>query len=455
MERIIKISTDYLVVGAGAMGLAFADEVINMSNGTGNDNTEILIVDRRAQPGGHWNDAYDFVRLHQPSFHYGVSSMNLGSGNKDLCSKFQLLAYFELALKKMVATGRVKFLGQCEFKDGNVRSLLDENVVYEIEVRRKTVDATYLNTSIPSTHPPKYKFEEGVMVVPINHLVKVSQSWEKFVIVGAGKTGIDAILYLLDMNVSADRIIWIMPNDSWLWNREYIYLESTMEYIKGILDDIQEADTLKDLLKKQESRGIFFRLDTTKWPTKYKCATVSPEEFEKLKEVKNIVRQGRVAEITKEKIIFQNGSSFPVDGRSLYVDCSSDGLAAKPACPIFQGKKIVLQSVSMCQQVFSASAIAALEMRMEDKDDKKNAILEPVPHPEHTNDYIRCVIVTDANQKRNSKDGVGFRWYRNNRLNIVYHLTTLQLFKLGYLDYMKPMADKLKRIQEKIEAGQN
>ena len=53
MERKIKISTDYLVVGAGAMGLAFADEVIQMSNGTGNDSTEILIVDRRAQPGGH------------------------------------------------------------------------------------------------------------------------------------------------------------------------------------------------------------------------------------------------------------------------------------------------------------------------------------------------------------------------------------------------------------------
>ena len=157
MERKIKISTDYLVVGAGAMGLAFADEVIPMSNGTGNDSTEILIVDRRAQPGGHWNDAYDFVKLHQPSFNYGVGSMNLGTGDKDLCSKFQILAYFQLALKKMVATGRVRFLGQCEFKDGNIKSLLDEDVVYEVKVRRKMVDATYLNTSIPSTHPPKYR----------------------------------------------------------------------------------------------------------------------------------------------------------------------------------------------------------------------------------------------------------------------------------------------------------
>ena len=36
------------------------------------------------------------------------------------------------------------------------------------------------------------------MVVPINHLVKVGQSWDKYVIVGAGKTEIDAVLYLLE-----------------------------------------------------------------------------------------------------------------------------------------------------------------------------------------------------------------------------------------------------------------
>ena len=35
-------------------------------------------LDRRHGPGGHWNDAYPFVRLHQPSAFYGVPSRNLG-----------------------------------------------------------------------------------------------------------------------------------------------------------------------------------------------------------------------------------------------------------------------------------------------------------------------------------------------------------------------------------------
>ena len=37
---------------------------------------------------------------------------------------------------------------------------------------------------------------------------------------GAGKTGIDAVLFLLNQNVEADKITWIIPNDPWLINRD-------------------------------------------------------------------------------------------------------------------------------------------------------------------------------------------------------------------------------------------
>ena len=68
---------DYLVIGAGLAGLAFTDALIDHSD------ARVLIVDRRHAPGGHWNDAYPFVRLHQPSAFYGVSSMNLGQDRID------------------------------------------------------------------------------------------------------------------------------------------------------------------------------------------------------------------------------------------------------------------------------------------------------------------------------------------------------------------------------------
>jgi cation diffusion facilitator CzcD-associated flavoprotein CzcO len=74
-ERSIR--ADYLIMGAGAAGMAFADSVLTESEAT------LVIVDRRDRPGGHWNDAYPYVRLHQPASFYGVNSSSLGSGAID------------------------------------------------------------------------------------------------------------------------------------------------------------------------------------------------------------------------------------------------------------------------------------------------------------------------------------------------------------------------------------
>ncbi|MBK5330908.1 MAG: NAD(P)-binding protein [Ilumatobacteraceae bacterium] len=72
-----RLETDYLVVGAGATGMAFTDALI------GESDAEVVMVDRRHRPGGHWNDDYAFVRLHQPSALYGVLSRPLGHDRID------------------------------------------------------------------------------------------------------------------------------------------------------------------------------------------------------------------------------------------------------------------------------------------------------------------------------------------------------------------------------------
>ena len=218
---------------------------------------EIILVDKRAKPGGHWNDAYDFVRLHQPSYSYGVSSMLLGSGDKDLCSKPQILAYFELALKKMEDTGRLKFLPQCEYVgEGKIRSMVDKDLEYDVSVKKKIVDATYLNTSVPSTNPPRYMCAPEITLVPINSLIRINKYWDNFIVIGAGKTGIDAVLYLLDLNVPAERIIWIMPNDSWLFNRSAVFFENVMNWIEGIRSSVLEADNFIEIILKLEKRKM-------------------------------------------------------------------------------------------------------------------------------------------------------------------------------------------------------
>ncbi len=71
------VSTDYLVVGAGASGLAFADALAAEAD------VDVTVLERREAPGGHWLQVYPFVRLHTPSAYYGVSSLSLGENRVD------------------------------------------------------------------------------------------------------------------------------------------------------------------------------------------------------------------------------------------------------------------------------------------------------------------------------------------------------------------------------------
>ena len=42
------METDYLVIGSGAVGMAFVDTLLDESD------AHITIVDRHGKPGGHW-----------------------------------------------------------------------------------------------------------------------------------------------------------------------------------------------------------------------------------------------------------------------------------------------------------------------------------------------------------------------------------------------------------------
>ena len=89
---------DYLVVGAGAVGMAFTDELM-----TQKPNSKVVLVDNRPAPGGHWNSAYDFVGLHQPAAFYGVNSRKLEKsyGLEDLSTKPELLEYFSTVVQDL------------------------------------------------------------------------------------------------------------------------------------------------------------------------------------------------------------------------------------------------------------------------------------------------------------------------------------------------------------------
>ena len=52
-----EIETDYLVIGAGASGMAFTDALIE------NADVSVVMVDRRHSVGGHWLDEQLGIRF--------------------------------------------------------------------------------------------------------------------------------------------------------------------------------------------------------------------------------------------------------------------------------------------------------------------------------------------------------------------------------------------------------
>ena len=220
--------------------------------------------------------------------------------------------------------------------------------------------------NVPSMRPPTYAVGEGVNLIPINNLVDIKVPSEKYVVVGAGKTGLDALLYLLQLNVNPDRITWIVPNDCWYLNRDVFNMKDLWSEMEKQFNAVIQAKDVNDIYDRYEELGIMMRVDRNYWPTRMRGATITEGELEKIRLIKNIVRQGRIKAIASNSILFENGSSVSTDSETLFVDCSASGCglgAHNPATTIFNGNMIYLQMFLLPQPCTSSAIIAALELR--------------------------------------------------------------------------------------------
>lgn len=204
---------DYLIVGAGAASMAFIDTLLKEL-----PKATLILVDRHSAPGGHWNDAYGFVQLHQPSLLYGVSSKQLeGNWLKLLAlkqtlpwnhraNKYELLNYYKTMIDKWTASGSLQFFPNCSYDweaskgRNHIFSSLDGAKTYHVKVNAKLVNGTLGECRVPSTTPPKFTVSEDINLVTPNQLYEKaaempSRGWfsslkndDKYVVLGAGKT---------------------------------------------------------------------------------------------------------------------------------------------------------------------------------------------------------------------------------------------------------------------------
>lgn len=418
------IKADYLVVGAGAMGMAFADTLVSETDAT------VAIVDRYHQPGGHWNVAYPFVRLHQPSAFYGVNSAPLGrdvidatgsnAGLYELASSGEVVGYFGQVMQQhLLASGRVRYFPMAEYEgEGRFHSIVSGEA-HQVAAG-KVVDATYMNVTVPAMRAPPYAVAHGVRCITPNELVRLIRRPAHYVVIGAGKTGMDACLWLLRNGVAPDSIRWVMPRDSWLLDREGFqpaakFADRLAQGRMRQMQAVAAAESFDDLFERLNAAGTLLRLDEGVIPTMYRCATVSQAELAELRRITGIIRKGRVQRLEPDAIVLDGGTESAHED-TLYIDCSADGLERRPPAPVFAGDRITLQSVRVCQQVFSAAFIAHVESAYAD-DDAKNDLCRPVPHPDSAADYLRVTVASARNQMRWAQDAGLTEWLANARLD--------------------------------------
>lgn len=407
-----KLETDYLIVGAGAVGLAFADTLLDED-----PDCHMTIVDKHARPGGHWNDGYSFVTLHQPSATYGVNSMELCPDRRDehghnkgmfpLAKHAEILAYYSrLMTERLIPSGRVSYHPLTAYEgrsDGGhtIRGILSGEET-TVTVRRKIVDATWFKTSVPATHEPGFGVADGARLATPGDLPglwnRTDDLPDHYVILGGGKTAMDTGVWLLEAGVDPARIGWVRPRDSWMINRKlvqpaYHHIEDLAEFQLSLVESATAAQTGDEMFALLGKRGTMLRIDESVTPKMFHFAVISEAEVAILRRITQVYRQGRVTRIEPHAMYFGD-ERVELPDATLFIDCTASAVpfdARGATRPFFEGDTITLQLAQVPFVPYSAALAAFLEANF-DTDEEKNALCPPAPLTDSTDTYPYAVM---------------------------------------------------------------
>jgi hypothetical protein len=418
---VAEVEADYLVVGAGAMGMAFTDALVDHAD------AGVVMVDRRHGVGGHWLDAYPFVQLHQASSFYGVASTLLGDGSlqqdgpeaglHERATAPEVCAYYDRVLRKrLLAAGNVAFYPNCEYLgDGRFVSRVSGRH-YEVRGKRRIVDARYLSPSIPSTTPAPYDVADGVTAVAVNDLVTLDEAPSEYAIVGSGKTATDACIWLLQNGVDPGAICWVRPREPWMLNRAVIQPDpiTFLGTAADIMAAAEAATTADHVFFQLEDAGVMLRLDRAVTPTMAKVPTLAEWELDQLRTIERVVRLGYLRRVEPGRLVLDDGE-VPIARDAVVVHCAASGLQYPALVPIWGREAITLQPIRITFACFGAALAGYVEAALED-DAEKNRLCPPAPFANTPVDWARQQVL--GSRASSFKEYPAIRdWIRSVSLN--------------------------------------
>jgi hypothetical protein len=157
------------------------------------------------------------------------------------------------------------------------------------------------------------------------------------------------------------------------------------------------------------------RIDRSRMPGMFHYATLSEGEVQCLRQITQVIRQGRVQAVNAQGLVLDHGRADLPPG-TLYIDCTASAVEPRASMPIFQPGLVVPQLLRVPLVTLSAALCAYVEARY-DSDEVKNRLCAPVPFPRNPGGYVQATLVSLGNQVRFSQDKALRQWMRDSRLD--------------------------------------
>ena len=177
-----------------------------------------------------------------------------------------------------------------------------------VRVRRRFVDATYTESSIPSRHTPSFTVDDDAVLIPPNNLVQLEVPASAYTVIGAGKTAMDTCAWLGGRR-RPGRIRWVRVRNSWWVTRTLTQPLDQVAYmqLQRVGDGGRGGGGRPGLRPPARGRrGVPPRRPGGGAPG-VRGATISTTEVEALHSIEDVVRRGRVRRVAAERITFDEG----------------------------------------------------------------------------------------------------------------------------------------------------
>ena len=206
------------------------------------------------------------------------------------------------------------------------------------------------------------------------------------VVIGAGKTGADAVLLLLRRGVPATRITWVVSQDCWYFNRDNIMgsVDTLLSSAVQMLDALLAAHDADAFFLAMERCGLVGRIDPHgAVPRCFRGAVLDTDELQMLRDMhtaSRVVRLGRVTAVDAAGLALERGRiPMPSLTDTLVLDASASAIDSYECVPKpFEGEQIQLTPCYLFNIAVSGAIFGWLEANVRaahglSADERKNS----------------------------------------------------------------------------------